>query len=81
MTSIRKFFDKFELPILIFLFLILLGANFLTALGANIFTDYRFDKYGHSGLSITSSFVLRTLLVFSFIMVIRKILKKLNKKD
>ena len=49
---------------------------YLTKNVTNILTDYRFDKYGHSGLSITSSFVLRTLLVFSFIIVIRRILNK-----
>ena len=71
MNLFSKFIDKFELPIMILLFLIILGVNI----------DLVFNKGNFFGLTITSKFTFPVLSFFFLIMIIGRIIKKLNKND
>ncbi len=71
MNYFSKFIDKFELPIMIFLFLIILGVNI----------DLVINKGNFFGLTVTSKFTFPVLSFFFLIMIIGRIIKKLNKND
>ena len=66
MNLLTKFIDKFELPIMIFLFLIILSVNI----------DLVFNKGDFFGLNVTSKFTFPVLSFFFLIMIIGRIIKK-----
>ena len=66
MNLFSKFIDKFELPIMILLFLIILGVNI----------DLVFNKGNFFGLTITSKFTFPVLSFFFLIMINLKIINE-----